>query len=139
MLLVSLTIVLCAPPVLAGGLVTVQATLILASNEGAPQDPRLEFVEYRLRRIFGFEYYRHLGEASVSVPVGGSTTLALGDGNSLFLDLASDEGKIRAHVRWMRGQDRVLETVLRAKPGVPSILGGVPQGKGTLIVVLVAR
>ena len=120
--------------------VTIQVTLILASNNPAPLDSRLDRVEYKLRRIFGFEYYRHYGEGSVLLNLPGESTVDLGHGFRLTISShSSKDGKIRMSVQWLRGDEMVLNTTVAMKRGVPVILGGISHEGGTLIVTLVAE
>lgn len=119
--------------------VTVRAVLIRASNEQAAQDPRLEKIEYKLRRIFGFEYYRFMAESSVTLPANGEGALDLGSGHRLRLRLGDGRDNVRAEVRWFRGDDLVLNTTVRVARGTPVILGGVSDGPGTLIITLTAE
>ncbi len=120
--------------------VSVEAMLILASNEPTSLDQRLEYVEYKLRRIFGFEYYRYYGEGTAILEVPGQTTLDLGHGFTLeFNATDGEDGKIRANVRWLRGQDVVLNTTVGMKRNAPVILGGIQHEGGTLIVTLTAK
>lgn len=119
--------------------VTIEAMRILASNDPAPLDRRLERVEYQLRPLFRFEHYRHLGDSSMSVNLPGTINLALGDGHFLAVSASSRDGRVRAEVRWMRGQESLLSTAVNLQRGKPVILGGVPEGDGKLIVTLTAR
>ena len=117
--------------------VSIQATMILASDQPSAQDPRLDLVEYKLRRMFRFEYYRHYGEGSAVLNLPGSTVLDLGRGFRLNLSGASaGKGKVRAGVQWLRGGDVLLNTTVVMDSGAPVILGGVSHEGGTLIVVL---
>lgn len=120
--------------------VFLQATLILASDTPAAQDPRLENIEYQLRRTFRFEYYRHIGEGSAVLNLPGSTALDLGSGYRLNIS-ASDGGKgrVRAAVQWLRGSEIVLNTTVNMSRRVPVVLGGISHEGGTLIVTLVAQ
>lgn len=120
--------------------VNLDAMLILASNDPAPLDRRLERVEHQLRPLFRFEYYRHLGSSSAAVALPGATKIALGDGH--FLDVqasAAKDDKVRAQVRWFRGDEPLVNTVVNLRRGKPVILGGVPHGNGKLIVTLTTR
>lgn len=121
------------------GPVTVDAMLILASDDPAPLDRRLERVEYKLRPLFRFEHYRHMGEGTGMLNLPGDTTVALGDGYHLELRGSARDGGTRLEVRWFRGAQALLNTAVHLKPGKPVILGGVPHDKGTLIVTLTAR
>jgi hypothetical protein len=119
---------------------TIRAMLILASNDGAPQDARLDKIEYKLRRIFQFEYYRFYGEGEVFLNLPGQATIDLGRGFRLSIS-ASDSGdyKVRTSVQWFRGDEMVLNTTVGMSRGVPVILGGISQDSGKLIVTLVAE
>lgn len=129
-----------AAPTARGETVELQATLILASNTSAPLDARLDYIEYKLRRVFGFEYYRHYGEGSALLALPGSTELALGHGSGLRLQAeAAGGGRLRVAVRWHRDGQVLLDTTVVMSRGSPVILGGVPQDQGTLIVTLLAR
>lgn len=120
--------------------VTLEATMILASDQAAAQDPRLEFIEYKLRRIFGFEYYSYQGGDSASVALPGTVSLNPGRGSTLSVHVSDAGGdRVRASVQWLRGGTVVLNTTVAMKRGAPVILGGISEGKGKLIVTLVAR
>lgn len=124
----------------AAEVVDLDAMMILASDEPAPLDRRLERVEYQLRPLFRFQYYRHLGGSSASVNLPGTATIALGDGYHLEVRAAGRDGKkVRAEVRWFRGDQPLLSTGVNLNPGKPVILGGVPHDKGKLIVTLTVR
>jgi hypothetical protein len=120
--------------------VTIRATLILASNDPAPLDSRLDRVEYKLRRIFGFEYYRHYGEGSALLNLPGESTVELGHGFRLTISSSGSKvDKIRTNVQWFRRDEMVLNTTVGMKRGVPVILGGISHEGGTLIVTLMAE
>ena len=87
--------------------VTIQATLILASNDAAPLDSRLDKVEYKLRRIFGFEYYRHYGEGAAVLNLPGESTVELGHGFRLSDFRVRLQGRQNPHERAVvpRGRD----------------------------------
>ncbi|MBU0678923.1 MAG: hypothetical protein KJ626_12495 [Verrucomicrobia bacterium] len=116
---------------------TLDAILIHANNDGATQDSRLEHIEFKLRRIFNFEYYQYFGGSSSGVTVPAATTLNLGHGYNLEVNLSrAGDGRVRAQVRWLKDGESLLATSVKMKRGVPTILGGPPYDRGTLIVVL---
>jgi hypothetical protein len=120
--------------------VDLHARLILASNDPAPQDPRLEDLEFKLRRVFGFEYYELLGKGGGMVDLPGQTSISLG--NDCVLNIAAESaggGRVRASVQWMRGRTTVLNTTVVVARGAGVILGGVSHKRGTLLVALDAR
>lgn len=119
---------------------TIRAMMILASNDAAPQDARLDKIEYKLRRIFGFEYYRFYGEGAAFLNLPGQSTIDLGHGFRLSISASeSEDDKVRTSVQWFRGDETVLNTTVGMSRGVPVILGGISHEGGTLIVTLVAE
>lgn len=115
----------------------VEAMLILASNDPAPLDRRLERVDYLLRPVLRFETYKLLGQSSVLLQENTATTLALGDGHVLHLSTRGKKDHVE--VSWQRGDTRLLSTSVRLQRNKPAILGGVPQGDGKLIVTLMIK
>ena len=138
-LIVMLLVVLGGVAPAWAGPVRLDAMLIMASNDPAPLDRRLERVEFKLRPLFRFEYYRFMGEGTGMLHLPGETSVALGDGHYLQLRGSAKDGGTRLEVRWFRGEQALLNTAVNLKPGKPVILGGVPQGNGTLIVTLTAQ
>ena len=116
-----------------------EAMMILASNDSAPLDRRLERVEFQLRRMFRFEYYRHMGSGQASAILPSKFTLDLGHGHQLAIDASGKGDRIRSSVVWYRDGKSVLNTAVGMKPGSHAILGGIPYDGGTLIITLVAR
>lgn len=139
-LALCILLVVCVAPVRAGAGVTFKAVMIHASDNPAPIDRRLEHIEYKLRRMLKFEHYKHAGEGSASVSLPGSGTIQLGGGYSLHIQ-ASDagKGKVSAQVQWKKGGSVLLSTRTRVSRGSPTVLGGVSQGSGKLMVILTAR
>jgi len=139
-ILIAIVITIFSSPSFAGTRpVGIKAMMILASNESSAQDLRLDAVEYKLRRIFGFEYYKHFGEASAMVNIPGNTTLDLGHGYRLKIRVSGADNGFKASVNWLRGDESVLNTTVKMKRRVPVILGGISHGGGTLIVTLTAE
>ncbi|MCB1070427.1 MAG: hypothetical protein KDL31_08725 [Kiritimatiellae bacterium] len=113
----------------------IHALMIEASNEPAVIDRRLEKVEYKLRRVFGFPYYHFVAEQTVMAPSDGQVTVPLANGHRLIL---SGKG-LRVTVQWFKNDEILLTTKVSLNKGSPVVLGGVPHGDGTLIVALTAQ
>ncbi|MEZ5277013.1 MAG: hypothetical protein R3F07_11585 [Opitutaceae bacterium] len=125
-------------PATAAESVSIKGILILASNDAGPTDSSLSKVEPTLRRLFKFEGYRQVGRTSTRVDVPGKGQLTFG-GDVLAIETTGDGGgTVRARVTWRRGDQTVINTTVRMKPGVPTLLGGPSArgGKGNLIVIL---
>ncbi len=122
------------------GQVSISAILIRASNDPAPLDRRLDAIEYKLRRLFQFEHYRFMGEGSATLGLPSNGVLTLGHGVRLEVHaFSADRDRIRAQVKWSRNEEVLLSTTVVMTKNVPVILGGVPDGNGTLIISLSVR
>lgn len=119
-------------------LVTLKVLMIQAQNDSAPIDRRLERVEYKLRRVFGFQFYKYVGEGSISLPPGGQGTIELEQGHHLKIKLGGGRGG-NAEVRWIHENRALLSTSVKLSGDGPLVLGGVPSNGGKLILVLTAR
>ena len=132
---------LAAVPARAADGVTVDALLILATNEQKPMDRRLERVEFQLRRIFKFEYFEYQGQGQAQVSLPSTFTIDLGGGHELRVNATGKDDRVRAEVEWVGDGRSLLRTTVNMKKGAQAILGGVPdkEKKGTLIVTLVVH
>lgn len=135
---IFMLMMLAGPGRALAGSVTLDATLILADNNPAALDRRMDHVTFQLRRMFKFEYYHYYGGGQAIVGLPGSATIDLGHGNVLSVN-ATGDGKVRAEVNWLSGGKSVLNTTVSLKRGAHVILGGIPHEGGTLIVTLVAQ
>lgn len=124
----------------SGRPVTLEAKMILASNDPAPIDPRMERIDFQLRRILRFETFRLLGEGQVMLGLPGSGQIDLGEGNHLEISATGQPGKVRAQVQWVKDGSPVVNTAVSIKGDGFVILGGIPhRSGGKLIVTLNAR
>ncbi|MCS6770393.1 MAG: hypothetical protein NZ740_00010 [Kiritimatiellae bacterium] len=138
LMLMGWVIGLAAAPVSANGTIEIEAMRILASNEPAPLDRRLERVDYILRPLLRFETYRLLGMGSVILHTPGEAAIDLGEGHVLSVRAGRDRGS-HVEVIWYRDDRRLLSTSIKLQRGRPAILGGVPHGEGRLIVTITAK
>jgi len=120
--------------------VRLKAVMILASNRVAPPDSRLQHLESKLRRVFGFQHYKHHGSGSTSVTLPGDSRIDLGGGHILKLSAAkAEKNRVRVNVKWLRGKKSLLQTTVVMKKGSPTILGGPSHENGTLLIALQAN
>jgi len=117
------------------GRVTINVLMIQAQNDSAPIDRRLERVEYKLRRVFGFQFYKYVGQGSITLPRGEQGVIELEQGHRLQIRLGGGKGK-NAEVRWMHENQALLSTSVKLSGDSPLVLGGVPSNGGKLILVL---
>jgi hypothetical protein len=135
---VFLVAMACSAGSASAGTATLHATLVLANNDPAALDKRLDKISFQLRRMFRFEYYHFFGEGEAAVNLPGTAVIDLGHDNVLNIQ-ASGGDKIRAEVNWTRGGQSMLNTTVSLKRGAHVVLGGPPHEGGTLIVTLEAR
>lgn len=129
---------LAATPATAADSVSIKGILILASDEVGQTDSSLSKYEPTLRRLFKFEGYRQVGRTSTRMDVPGKGQLTF-SGEVLAIETTGNGGgTVRARVTWRRDGRTVINTTVRMKPGVPTLLGGpsAQGGKGNLIVIL---
>ena len=119
---------------------SVTGILILATDDAGNTDTRLKPYEPTLRRLFKFKGYEQIGRSRTSMKLPGTGVLNFGNEKLLIETTGNGNGSIRAKVQWRRGGKTMINTTVRMRPGVPTLLGGPKQvgGKGNLIVILVA-
>jgi len=116
---------------------TFSATLVHASREAGPVDPRLKQIEATLRRQFNYASYAHMGAASAAVEIPGSAAVGLPDGFSVTVKTEdAGGGKARLHVTWEQNGKKLLQTTLTAQRAAPVLLGGPAYRNGTAIVAI---
>lgn len=113
-----------------------ETRLIHASDRPAALDTRLDAIEYRLRRIFQFEHYAFLGETRTLLNLPSQVRVDLGHGYHLQVRARDRGGRVQADIEWFRGAQRLINTSITQRQGVPAILGGPPHDGGTLILVV---
>ena len=104
----------------------VRALLVIASNQKGDSDARLAAYVPTLRGILRFESYRLAGEGSADVASPGKTTLNLGQGHSLQLEMPGGGGRLQ--VNWQQGGRLLINTGFGLS-GKPTVLGGPSTGK----------
>ena len=114
----------------------IEATLILASNDPAPLDTRLDGIEFRLRKVIPYEHFRLIDQKSVNLSLPGQTSLSLGQGFALSIDASKADGGVRAKVNWTQGTNSLVNSSVVLKKGSPAVLGGIPHQNGKLLVLL---
>ncbi len=120
--------------------VSLRGTMILASNEKGPNDPKVKRFEGKLRRLFKFGHYRHYGAGGTSIDMPGKASFSLGNGFRMQVEVSpAAKNKIRTGVRWTKGKTTLINTVLVMQKGVPTVLGGPSHEGGNLIVILEAN
>ena len=114
---------------------SVQAVLIMASNNKSPADPRLAPYEAELQRNFPESSFRLAGEGSTKVTGNTPAKIELGQGHRVEFDSEKREADgIHLKVRWLKGQ---INGAFVLQSGIPLALGRRPAGDGEVPIVLV--
>lgn len=128
---------LLGTPVEAGerGL-SLDVMMIRAQDESVPLDRRLEKVEYKLRRVFNFPFYRFEGQGGITLPEWGEGFINLPGNYRVWIRRNSGN---KAEISWFRGDQVLLSTAVGISRGSPVVLGGMPANGGKLILVVTPR
>lgn len=121
---------------------SVQAILIIASEEKAPADTRLAPYEATLQRNLPESSFRYVSEGRATVSGKNSRAqIKLGTDHQLELEGgARDADGIQIKVRWVSGKKTVMNNSFVFQSGVPIVLGQRKRDDGNVpIVILIAR
>mgnify|MGYP000457007380 CR=1 FL=1 len=127
----GLAVVLLAGTALAAP--TVVLRLVAGVNEGAGVDPGLGDVAGLLQNNLRFGRYSLIATRSLPLPANGAVPL----GEGLVAHCVGDQGNLSVTLK-MHGRV-VVQSAVKLHPGRPLVLGGVPAGTRTLIVVVNLR
>lgn len=121
--------------------VTVNAVLILASNEKGQTDPRLAEYERNLRNVFRFEQFTSLGQGSTRMSLPGDAEIRLPANQTLDLEAAYyGEGMVWLRVVWKDGGRVFMNNVYtKWARGTPIVVGGAAKDGGRLILIVTPR
>ncbi len=121
----------------SGDAVSVQATLIRASNDSNAIDRRLQKYESKLRKVFRFSSYQFLGEGRGKVTLPGETKFSIASAYRMEIKATpAKDNKVRAEIRWTKGNTTLINATVVMQKGTPTILGGPSHNGGNLIVIL---
>lgn len=118
----------------------IRAYLIKGSNDGGGVDSSLSQFQSNLKQSLPFNTFKIQGTGSANIAVPGSGGIVLGSGQTVSLkaDPASN-GKLLISVQWKQGGKKLVEIVVEASKGNPTVLVGPSSGSGRLILLLVAN
>ena len=129
----AMAVVLTAAP--PNSNLTIQGTLILASNQGSNFDPALAPYSKQLKRL-NFSSYQAIGRGQTRISLPGGGSMQLGKGFSVEIQAAPGAGnRVPLEIRWKEGN----KTLIHTRGNLPLVLGGPGHGNGTLILVLDGR
>lgn len=128
----------------AQGPLTLQAHVILASNQGQGVDKAIEGIGGELRKIFRYSRYQLLTRLSGRAGLKEAWRAPLPGGRTLQVTpLAVREGAWQVGVKILRGggpsEESLLTSTVRLQSGGSVLLAGPPHDQGILVIALSAH
>lgn len=128
----------------AQGPLTLQAHVILASNEGQGVDKAIEGIGEELRKIFRYSRYQLLSRASGRAALKEPWRTPLPGGRTLqATPLAVQDGLWQVGVKILRGsgasEESLLTSTVKLRSGGSVLLAGPPHDQGILVIALSAH
>lgn len=133
-----------APASDAQGPLTLQAHVILASNQGQGIDKAIEGIGGELQKIFRYSRYQLLTRVSGRAALKEAWRAPLPGGRTLQVTpLAVQDGLWQVGVKILRGsgpsQESLLTSTVRLQSGGSVLLAGPPHDQGILVIALSAH
>ncbi len=128
----------------AQGPLTLQAHVILASNQGQGVDKAIEGIGGELRKIFRYSRYTLLTRVSGRAALKETWRTPLPGGRTLQVTpLAVQDGLWQVGVKILRGsgpsQESLLTSTVKLRSGGSVLLAGPPHEQGILVIALSAH
>ncbi|MBI3007656.1 MAG: hypothetical protein HYY53_05075 [candidate division NC10 bacterium] len=128
----------------AQGPLTLQAHVILASNQGQGVDKAIEGIGGELRKIFRYSRYQLLTRVSGRAALKEAWRAPLPGGRTLQVTpLTVQDGLWQVGVKILRGsgpsQESLLTSTVRLQSGGSVLLAGPPHDQGILVIALSAH
>ena len=125
-------LLLVAVPVEAA---TFRARLIRASHNQQATDPRLEDIQPKLQKVFGYERYHQLGQRQTVLTEGRSQRMDLGEGFVLFVrERGVKDGEHLVDLEWYSGKAAISQQSLKLRPNQYLFIKGPEVGKDWIIL-----
>jgi hypothetical protein len=116
---------------------SVQARLIRATNEPGARDERLQDIEPKLKRKFGYDNYQQLGVQKETLVEGKKLRLNLGEGFVVFVHVKPAEQRIhKLDVELFSGRASVMKTTVNLGEKCHLFAGPVRVGNDWLVLSL---
>lgn len=119
---------------------TVNAILILGSNDNGGIDSSLQKYAKNLTQHFRFDTFKQYSTSRASVPVPGSNIIGMAEEHSVSIKVDSaTDGKYRISAQWKRGPQTIVNTTVVASKNRETVLVGPSNDGKRLILLLVAN
>lgn len=118
----------------------VQARLVRASNDEKFADPRLEALQPKLKKKFGYSYYHQMGEKHEVLKPGATGRLNLGEGFVLFVTPKSVEKKVHElDIEWTSGRASLVKSTVKIPEGGHLFIKGPGVGNDWIVLAVLVH
>lgn len=115
----------------------VHARLICASSDAKLADERLKALQPKLKKQFGYEYYKQLGEQREALKADTTDRLDLGEGFVVFVTPRSTEKKIHElDIEWTSGKASLVKSTVKISEGGHLFIKGPGVGNDWIVLAL---
>ena len=124
------------------GAQTVWSGLVIAENVGQPQTvpPELTRIEGSLRRFFGYNQFKVIGQSQKTLKTGQEDWLATSKYFGLHVDAQGEsEAGYVLNLKLYKEKELLLETDAKLSKRSPLVIKGPQVGSGQLLLVLVIQ
>lgn len=114
---------------------SIEARLIRASNETEKPDEQLTKLEPKLKKVFGYQYYKQLGVQKAPLKDNERLRLDLGEGIVIFVTPKTEEKKARnMDFEMYSGRAALVKSTLHVPRDHETLVKGPEVGSSLLIV-----
>lgn len=119
---------------------SIEARLVLASNDKKAVDSSLKDVEAKLKKEFGYEYYQQLGVQKEVLREGKTYRLNLGEGFVVFVTPKSTTKKVHElDLEWTSGRASLLKSAFKISEGNHLFIRGPGVADDWILLVITIR
>lgn len=121
---------------------TVWSGLVIAENVGQPQTvpPELTRIEGSLKRVFGYNQFKVIGQSQKTLKTGQEDWLATSKYFGLHVDAQGEsEAGYVLNLKLYKEKELLLETDAKLSKRSPLVIKGPQVGSGQLLLVLVIQ
>jgi hypothetical protein len=119
---------------------TLQARLIRATNDPEPADARLNDIEPKLKKKFGYTSYQQLGAQEERLQEGTLQRLDLGEGFVVFAKLKGVEKKSHElEIEWTSGKASLVKSTVKISAGHHLFIKGPGIADDWIVLALTVR
>jgi hypothetical protein len=115
----------------------VHARLIRASTDEKLADEHLQALQPKLKKQFGYEYYKQLGEKREALKAGTTDRLDLGEGFVVFVTPKTTEKRVHElDIEWTSGKASLVKSTVKISEGGHLFIKGPGVGNDWIMLAL---